>query len=93
MLNQRRSQQEAVRFADSVIENSTGTGRAVDSSMMQIGSPMEKLLTMFMTFANTQYNRWANEYGIYMKEKDHARLLPFIGVQYLMFGALSVRLP
>ena len=24
-----------------------------------------------------------------MKEKDHARLLSFIGVQYLMFGALS----
>ena len=88
-LNEGRSQREAVRFADSVIENSTGTGRAVDSSMMQMGSPMEKLLTMFMTFVNTQYNRWANEYGIYMKEKDHARLLSFIGVQYLMFGALS----
>jgi hypothetical protein len=57
--------------------------------MMQMGGPLEKLLTMFMTFANTQYNRWASEIGVYMKEKDHIRFLSFIGAQYLLFGALS----
>lgn len=88
-INEGRSEREAVRFADSVIENSTGTGRAIDSSLLQMGIPLEKLLTMFMTFLNTQYNRWANEYGIYMKEKDHLRLLSFLGTQYILFGAFS----
>lgn len=88
-LNEGRSQAEAVRFADMVIENSSGTGRAIDSSLLQMGSPLEKTLTMFMTFLNTQYNRWATEAGIYMKERDHLRLLSFIGTQYILFGVLS----
>lgn len=84
-----KSQADAVRFADTVIESSTGSGRTIDSSLMQLGSPTEKLLSMFMSFINTQYNRWANEFGIYAKDHDHMRLLTFLGTQYLLFGTLS----
>lgn len=80
---------QAVRLADTVIERSTGSGRTIDTAAMQRSGPAAKLLTMFMTFLNTQYNRWATESGIFMKDKDVLRVLSFVASQYLMFGILS----
>jgi hypothetical protein len=87
-----KMEKEAVHFAETIIERSTGSGRRVDTSLMQRGSPTEKLLTLFMTFMNTQYNRWVMEKGIYQTEKDAMRMIKFVGVRYLLFGALSALL-
>lgn len=87
-----KTEKEAIHFAETVIERSTGSGRRVDTSLMQRGSPTEKLLTLFMTFMNTQYNRWVMEKGIYQTEKDAMRMIKFVGVRYLLFGALSALL-
>jgi len=84
-----KSENDAIRFADTVIERSTGTGRKIDTTLLQRGSPTARLFTMFMTFMNTQYNRWASEFGILAKEKDIMRFLKFAGIRYLMFGLMS----
>ena len=84
-----KAETAAVRFADTVIERSTGTGRRIDTSMMQRGSPTERLFSMFMTFLNTQYNRWVQEKNVYLSEKDHWRLFKFIAMRYIGFGLLS----
>lgn len=88
-LSDGKTQQEAILYADTVIDRTTGTGRTIDTSAMQRGGPTEKLLTMFQTFINGQYNRWASEFGIYLKEKDAARLISFVATKYLMFGIIS----
>lgn len=79
----------AARLADTVIERSTGSGRTIDTSGMQRGSAAERLFSMFMTFMNTQYNRWAMEYNIALKEKDAMRLMSFVATKYLLFGFVS----
>lgn len=86
---QGKSEQEAIRFAESVISRTTGSGRKIDTSLMQRGSTSEKLMTMFLTFLNTQYNRWAMEARIFLSEKDYWRLIQFVGIKYLAFGMLS----
>ena len=86
---QGKSEQEAIRFAESVISRTTGSGRKIDTSLMQRGSTSEKLMTMFLTFLNTQYNRWAMEARIFLSEKDYWRMIQFVGIKYLAFGMLS----
>ncbi|MEA4834958.1 MAG: hypothetical protein VB133_07485 [Anaeromusa sp.] len=88
-----KSESEAVNFAESVIRNSTGTGRALDTSNAFANAPAAaRFLTMFQTFLNTAYNRWATEFGIALTKKDAARLLTFLAVQYLAFGFASALL-
>ncbi len=88
-MNEGKTEAEAVRFADTVIERSTGTGRTIDTAAIQRGSAFEKLFSMFYSFLNTQYNRWAMERDIYLKEKDVVRLMSFVATKYLMFGMIS----
>lgn len=85
-----KTETQAVNFADAIVRNSTGTGRSLDTSNMQAaGSPAMRLFTMFQTFMNTAYNRWATEAGIFLQEKDAWRLTKFVASQYLAFGVLS----
>lgn len=88
-----KTESQAVAFADAIIRNSTGTGRNIDTSRLQAsGSAAERLFTMFQTFLNTAYNRWAAEYNIALHKKDAARLVKFMAVQYIMFGTMSALL-
>ncbi len=85
-----KTETQAVSFADAIIRNSTGTGRNLDTSWMQAsGSPAMRLFTMFQTFLNTAYNRWAAEAGVFLQEGNKARLIKFVACQYLAFGVLS----
>lgn len=88
-----KTEREAVNFADAVIRNSTGSGRLIDTSGAQAtNNAALKTMTMFMTFLNTAYNRWAAEKGVQLQERDVTRLLKFAAVQYVAFGALSAAL-
>lgn len=88
-----KTETQAVNFADAIIRNSTGTGRNLDTAWMQAaGSPAMRLFTMFQTFLNTAYNRWAMEANVFLQEKDAARLIKFVACQYLAFGVLSALL-
>ena len=84
-----KSEQDAARMADTVIERTTGSGRTMDTAPLQRGAPVERIMAMFMTFMNTQYNRWAMEYNIALKEKDAMRLMSFVATKYLLFGFVS----
>ena len=86
---QGKTEQEAIRFAEAVISRTTGSGRKIDTSQMQRGTTTEKALTMFLTFLNTQYNRWVMEGRIFLSERDYWRLMKFVGIKFLTFGALS----
>ncbi|WWV70449.1 hypothetical protein SOV_17430 [Sporomusa ovata DSM 2662] len=80
---------ERVRYADTVIERSSGSSRKMDVAQALKGTPTQRLFTMFYTFLSTQLNRWQQEYGIVMKEKDYMRAMTFVATKYLLFGALS----
>lgn len=86
------SEYEAVRFADTLIDRATGSGRKIDTAPLLRGNAVTRLFTMFQTFMNTQYNAWSREYGIYMKEKDAARLTAFVASRWWMFAAASLLL-
>lgn len=88
-MSEGKTEADSVRFADTVIERSTGTGRTIDTAAIQRGSAFEKLFSMFYSFLNTQYNRWAMEHDIFLKEKDVVRLMSFVATKYLMFGVIS----
>lgn len=90
MLDEGKTERQAIDFADAVIRNSTGTGRRIDASnTMSSNNAFARLFTMFQTFLNTAYNRWASEAGIFLQEKDKTRLLTFVAAQYLAFGFAS----
>jgi hypothetical protein len=55
--------EEAVQYADSVIKNSIGSGRKYDAPSIQRGGETAKLVSMFMTFLNAEFNRWYLEAG------------------------------
>ena len=61
---------EAVDFANTVIRRTLGSSRVTEVAPLLRGGPMLKLFTTFQGFFNTQYNQWAREYNIFLKEKD-----------------------
>ncbi len=88
-LSMKMSEKDAVHFADTVIERSTGSGRLIDTSGLQRGGSGTRLLTMYTGFFNTQLNRWMREANIFMDKKDVGRLFVFTAKQYIGFGVLS----
>lgn len=83
---------EAIRRADTLVDRTTGSGRKIDTAQVLRGSAVERLLTMFGTFMNTQFNAWSRETGIVIETKDYARLLSFVGIRYLAFAYTSALL-
>ena len=53
---------------------------------------MLKLFTTFQGFFNTQYNQWAREYNIFLKEKDIMRLSSVVGANFVMFAFINLML-
>lgn len=62
-LNSGKTEQDAVDFADTIIRRTLGSSRVTDVSSLQRGGAVYKLLTMFQSFFNTQYNQWVREAG------------------------------
>lgn len=84
------SEANAVRFADTLIDRTTGSGRKIDTAPILRGNAAMRILTMYQTFMNTQLNSWIRERGIFLEEKDYARLGAAIGARFLLFSIASV---
>lgn len=83
---------EAVDFANTVIRRTLGSSRDTEVAPLLRGGPMLKLFTTFQGFFNTQYNQWAREYNIFLKEKDIMRLTSFVGAKFVMFAFINLML-
>lgn len=83
---------EAVDFANTVIRRTLGSSRLTEVAPLLRGGPMLKLFTTFQGFFNTQYNQWAREYNIFLKEKDIMRLTSFVGAKFVMFAFINLML-
>lgn len=83
---------EAVDFANTVIRRTLGSSRVTEVAPLLRGGPMLKLFTTFQGFFNTQYNQWAREYNIFLKEKDIMRLISFVGAKFVMFAFINLML-
>lgn len=83
---------EAVDFANTVIRRTLGSSRVTEVAPLLRGGPMLKLFTTFQGFFNTQYNQWAREYNIFLKEKDILRLTSFVGAKFVMFAFINLML-
>ena len=83
---------EAVDFANTVIRRTLGSSRVTEVAPLLRGGPMLKLFTTFQGFFNTQYNQWAREYNIFLKEKDIMRLTSFVGAKVIMFAFINLML-
>ncbi len=83
---------EAVDFANTVIRRTLGSSRVTEVAPLLRGWPMLKLFTTFQGFFNTQYNQWAREYNIFLKEKDIMRLTSFVGAKFIMFAFINLML-
>lgn len=91
-LNAGATDKEAVNFADMIIRRTLGSSRITDVSPILRGGPLMKLLTTFQTFFNAQYNQWAREYNIFLRDKDAARLIQFVASKYIMACMLNLML-
>ncbi len=92
---QERNQEhdEAVYYADTLIKKTIGSGRRYDTAPIQRGSELSKLLSMFYTFMNTEYNRWSTEGGRAIVEpKARARFFGFVASRILLFNTASILL-
>lgn len=83
---------EAVDFANTVIRRTLGSSRVTEVAPLLRSGPMLKLFTTFQGFFNTQYNQWAREYNIFLKEKDIMRLTSFVGAKFVMFAFINLML-
>ncbi len=83
---------EAVDFANTVIRRTLGSIRVTEVAPVLRGGPMLKLFTTFQGFFNAQYNQWAREYNIFLKEKDIMRLTSFVGAKFVMFAFINLML-
>ena len=63
-INEGKTEQEAIDFADTIIRRTLGSGRVTDVASLQRGGPVYKLFTAFQGFFNTQFNQWVREYNI-----------------------------
>lgn len=83
---------EAILFADTLVERSIGSGRKIDTASLLRGNQTSRLLTMFGSFMNTQYNAWVREKGIFLRDKDVVRLTTFVGAKFLLFSIAGLLL-
>lgn len=91
-------EEEAIKYADMLIDRVLGSARKYDTPPIQRGTELSKSLSMFYSFLNTEYNRWAAEVGMAkLDPKLRSRLLGFVGSRLLFFvpasALLSGRLP
>ena len=91
-LSQGESDADAVLYADTLVDRTTGSSRKIDTASFLRGNSVTRLITMFGTFMNTQYNAWAREFGIALRDKDAKRLMTFAASHWLLFSVASMLL-
>lgn len=96
-INEGKTEQEALDFANTVIRRTLGSSRIHDVSSMQRNSGLFRLFTMFQGFFNTQFNQWDREAHIAKRlwnsgeKKEMAeRLIAFAGAKFLGVCLLNV---
>ena len=96
-INEGKTEQEALDFANAVIRRTLGSSRIHDVSSLQRGSGLFRLFTMFQGFFNTQFNQWDREAHIAKRlwnsgeKKEMAeRLIAFVTAKWLAVCLLNV---
>lgn len=96
-INEGKTEQEALDFANTVIRRTLGSSRIHDVSSLQRGSGLFRVFTMFQGFFNTQFNQWDREAHIVKRlwnsgeKKEMAeRLIAFVGAKFLSVCFLNV---
>lgn len=86
-------QKAAILYADTLIDRVLGSGRKYDAAAVQRSGVMTKTLTMFYSFLNTEYNRWAAEAGkVQVDQKHLPAFLGFVFSRLVMFNVASLLL-
>jgi hypothetical protein len=84
---------KATLYADTLIDRVNGSPRKYDTAGIMRGSEMQRAMSMFYSFLNTEYNRWEREFGMAaLPEGSKTRLLGFIGARLLFFATASAML-
>ena len=86
------TEHDAVMYADTIVDRSTGSGRKIDTPRILRGTPTERLFAMYKSFMLTQYNAWAMEAQIFLKDKDVMRLVTQVAAKYILFVVASMAL-
>ena len=96
-INEGKTEQEALDFANAVIRRTLGSSRIHDVSSLQRGSGLFRLFTMFQGFFNTQFNQWDREAHIAKrlwnsgeKKEMTERLIAFVTAKWLGVCLLNV---
>jgi hypothetical protein len=90
--NEGASDKDAILFADTLIDRTAGSSRKIDTASIMRGNSVSRLFTMFGTFMNTQYNTWAREFGITLRDRDVTRLTAAVASRFLLFSVVSLLL-
>lgn len=92
-LSMGKTEADAILFADTIIDRSIGSGRAIDAASIFRGSPLMKTLTALGSFMNTRYNEWARMYGIVQRDGLlNMQVTSFVFSRILVFKALETLL-
>lgn len=92
-LSEGKTEEQAIRQADLLIERSTGSGRKVDQASIMRGSEIDKLFSMFYSFLSVEYNRWsveAQKAGHNGQAMDFAKFAGFATQRLLVFNIISL---
>lgn len=98
-LNSGKTQQEAVDYADSIIRKTLGSTRVGDVSSTVRTRGSLRIMFMFQTFFNTQFNQWYSEgkrQGRYWSKGEYQKmassLTSFVCAKWITFTLLSMLL-
>jgi hypothetical protein len=93
-----KSEQEAINFADTVIRRTLGSSRKSDVAPMFRDDSL-KLFTVFQSFFNTQFNQWAREFRLdskLIKNGEYTEaaknIILFAGAKFIDANMLSLML-
>jgi hypothetical protein len=89
-MNQTGKSEEAVAYADLLINRISGSGRKYDQAKMTRGSDIERLVTKFYSFWNIEYQNWIRNVKSELKDPLHntPAFLGFVASR-AMFSYLS----
>jgi hypothetical protein len=84
-INTGATHHDAVMYADILIDRATGSGRKIDTPQILRTPGVKRTLAMYKTFMLTQYNTWAIERQIFLKDKDVMRVVTQVAAKWWLF--------
>ncbi|MCX7781776.1 MAG: hypothetical protein N2491_12880 [Negativicutes bacterium] len=91
-LGEGANEADAIFYADTLIDRAIGSGRKIDTASIMRGNATTRLITMFGTFMNTQFNSWKREFGIALRDRDAIRLFTTAAARWLLFSIAGLLL-